>query len=127
MREHGDGASLAFSAPLDQLFTATEINEWAVCASLYQHDPVTWESLEATLAAAVPEADPPPVLDEHAALERFASLASSERRPELLALVDEAQRLSEHDRPERSQPGARALRQPRTIGPGDRPGRALLR
>ena len=89
-REHGDGASLALSAPLDQLFTATEVNEWAVCASLYQRDPATWASLEAALLAEQPDADPPPVIDEQAALERFARLAARERRPALLALVDEA-------------------------------------
>ena len=89
-REHGDGASLAFSAPLDQLFTATEINEWAVCASLYERDPARWDLLEAALVAAQPEANPPPVLDEPGALERFLRLASEEARPALRALVDEA-------------------------------------
>ncbi len=28
-RRHRSGASLAFSAPLDQLYVATEVNEWA--------------------------------------------------------------------------------------------------
>ncbi len=90
LREHGDGASLAFSAPLDQLFCATEINEWAVCASLYERDPAAWESLEAALVAAQPEASQPPVLDERGALERFSQLAAEEARPALRALVDEA-------------------------------------
>ena len=34
MRPHGDGASLALAAPFDQLFTATEVNEWALCSAL---------------------------------------------------------------------------------------------
>ncbi|MGH8105373.1 MAG: hypothetical protein ACREO2_03590, partial [Arenimonas sp.] len=29
IRRHKTGASLAFSAPADQLYTGTEINEWA--------------------------------------------------------------------------------------------------
>jgi hypothetical protein len=33
-RRHSVGASLAIAAPLDQLFTATEVNEWALCAAL---------------------------------------------------------------------------------------------
>ena len=34
VREHASGASLAFAAPLDQLYTATEANEWALYAAL---------------------------------------------------------------------------------------------
>ena len=33
-RPHAGGASLALAAPIDQLFTATELNEWALCAAL---------------------------------------------------------------------------------------------
>ena len=33
-RVHADGASLAVAAPVDQLFTATELNEWALAATL---------------------------------------------------------------------------------------------
>ena len=38
VRVHRSGASLAFVAPADQLYTATEINEWAWCASVAYHD-----------------------------------------------------------------------------------------
>ena len=30
VREHASGASLAFAAPADQLYVATEVNEWAL-------------------------------------------------------------------------------------------------
>lgn len=33
-RKHASGASLALAAPLDQLFCATEVNEWALLAAL---------------------------------------------------------------------------------------------
>src|SRR5690606_17512665 len=34
IRRHASGASLALGAPLDQLFAATEVNEWAWLATL---------------------------------------------------------------------------------------------
>lgn len=34
IRRHPSGASLAFTAPLDQLYTATEVNEWAWWSAL---------------------------------------------------------------------------------------------
>ncbi len=34
VRVHRSGTSLAFVAPADQLYTATEVNEWAWCASV---------------------------------------------------------------------------------------------
>src|SRR6185437_3672261 len=40
IRQHATGTSLALAAPPDQLFTATEVNEWALCASLFEADPV---------------------------------------------------------------------------------------
>lgn len=95
-RLHAAGASLAIAAPCDQLFTATEVNEWALCAALFERDPQRWTSLEAALAAAAlaaegtPGAEVPPVLEETAAMARFERLASREARPELSALVDAA-------------------------------------
>ena len=41
-RLHSGGASLALAAPPDALFTATEVNEWALCASLRSLDPARW-------------------------------------------------------------------------------------
>ncbi len=36
---HETGASLALAAPADQLFTATEVNEWALAASIAEREP----------------------------------------------------------------------------------------
>ena len=92
-RPHAGGASLALAAPPDQLFTATEVNEWALCATLVEHEPARWSYLERSLAAAALEsaADPaaviPPVLAEAAALGRLALLASREARADLSRLL----------------------------------------
>jgi UDP-N-acetylmuramyl tripeptide synthase len=95
-RRHLGGVSLAIAAPCDQLFLATEVNEWAVCAALNERDPIRWNGLEralidaAILAAADsddPTADPQPVLEESAALARFAQLSAREGRPRLRALL----------------------------------------
>jgi cyanophycin synthetase len=101
-RRHAGGASLALAAPADQLFTATEINEWALCATVRLQDPVRWSGLEAALVVEALEqaSDPkqviPPVLDEAAAFERFERLAAAERRPDVLALMAAAEA---HDLP----------------------------
>ena len=101
-RRHAGGASLALAAPADQLLTATEINEWALCATVRQQDPTRWSGLEAALVVEALEqaSDPkqviPPVLDEAAALERFERLAAAERRPDVLALMAAAEA---HDLP----------------------------
>jgi UDP-N-acetylmuramyl tripeptide synthase len=92
-RIHSSGASLALAAPPDALFTATEVNEWALCASLRSLDPARWAHLEAELIAAALEdaADAAtviaPVLEESAALDRFERLAASEAQPRLRALL----------------------------------------
>lgn len=97
VRTRASAAELAFNAPVDQLFTATEVNEWALCATLHEQNPAAWANLETVLAAAA-EAQPPnptrispPVLDEGAALRRFERLAQLERRPELRQLMTAAQ------------------------------------
>jgi len=90
--------SLVVAAPVDQLFTATEINEWAFCAALVEADPVRWQPLEGALieAARLAVADStvaasfaiaPPVLDESAAFHRFATLSKIEASPRLRHLV----------------------------------------
>jgi cyanophycin synthetase len=92
-RVHARGASLALAAPVDALFVATEVNEWALCAALLAQDPQRWGTLETALAAAALEdaADPaaviPPVLEESAAFERFGLLAGREARPDVRALL----------------------------------------
>jgi len=96
-RPHASGVSLAIAAPLDQLFLATEVNEWALCASVVERDPLRWKALEETLVAAALEAagsapavDIPPVIEESAAFARFLRLASLESQPKLRALLDAA-------------------------------------
>jgi UDP-N-acetylmuramyl tripeptide synthase len=92
-RAHAGGVSLAIAAPCDQLFLATEVNEWALCATLAGNDARMVNAFEgALLAEALADAtDPtavvPPVLEESAALARFALLAAREARPALAALL----------------------------------------
>jgi cyanophycin synthetase len=92
-RVHAGGASLALAAPVDALYTATEVNEWALCAALLEQDGTHWRGLEEQLIAAAREdaADGedfiPPVLEERAALARFELLAAREARPLLRALL----------------------------------------
>jgi len=92
-RVHASGASLALAAPIDALYTATEVNEWALCAALIERDGVLWRGLEEELVAAALEdaADDEgfiaPVLEERAALARFERLAAREARPQLRALL----------------------------------------
>ena len=92
-RRHASGASLALAAPVDALYTATEVNEWALCAALIERDPSRWHGLEEELAAealadaANVEDFIAPVLEEPAALARFERLAAREARPRLRALL----------------------------------------
>ncbi len=93
-RVHANGAALALAAPVDQLFTATELNEWALAATLFARDPARWAGLEAAMARAAAESSTPPplpaVLDEAPALKRLKHLAAMESRPDLVALIDAA-------------------------------------
>jgi cyanophycin synthetase len=97
VRRHAGGVLLAIAAPSDQLLLATEINEWALCAALTERDPLQWAGLEAALLAAAqdePDAPPPPwppVLDEPAALARFAKLSRLEANANLRALLKAAE------------------------------------
>jgi cyanophycin synthetase len=97
-RRHAAGTSLAIAAPLDQLFTATEVNEWAFCASLVAADPSRWSRLESALVDAARAAAEQssmsaafavvlPVLEEQAAFARFAKLSGIEGSPPLRALA----------------------------------------
>jgi cyanophycin synthetase len=87
---HASGASLAFGAPPDQLFTATEVNEWALCAALVERDPSRRAELVAALAAEQPEEAEPPVLGEYGALLQLRHRAAREANPRLRALLDAA-------------------------------------
>jgi UDP-N-acetylmuramyl tripeptide synthase len=89
------GFSLALAAPPDQLFTATEVNEWALCATLAIADPARWSYLEQALAEAAleavgPGAGLPPVLEEAAALARLRRVGAREARPDLMSLIGTA-------------------------------------
>ena len=95
-RRHAGGASLAISAPPDQLFLAAEVNEWALCATLMQRDAARFFALEDALVAAAreaaetspsPAADIAPVLAESKAFARFSGLSAMEARPALRALL----------------------------------------
>jgi cyanophycin synthetase len=99
VRRHSTGASLAITAPYDQLFLATEVNEWALCAALIERDRARWSNLEQLLVAAAataaenaanPAANLEPVIEESAALERFERIAALEANPKLRALLEVA-------------------------------------
>jgi len=82
VRSHHSGASLAFAAPEDQLYTATEVNEWA------------WQrALEEVTDSPIPRPfapGHPAVWDEASAARTLHALAAEESRPALMALLKEA-------------------------------------
>lgn len=80
VRAHAQGLSLAFAAPLDQLYTATEVNEWALCAALQDcgiEVAPSWDDMPECLAAP----------DDTEALAILAASARAERVPELQSLA----------------------------------------
>lgn len=97
-RPHAGGVLLAFSAPADQLLLATEVNEWALCAALFAQDSRKWAGLQAALVAAIEATDSDaaaavsfaPVMEQTAALSRFAKLSSLEASSKLRALLKAA-------------------------------------
>jgi cyanophycin synthetase len=90
VRPHAAATTLALAAPFDQLFTATEVNEWALCAALCDAEPARCRDLERLLAEAESEASEPAVLEEAGALARLARLAAQEAQPALRRLVSAA-------------------------------------
>ena len=81
---HATGATLAFAAPLDQLFAATDVNEWAWLASAADaHADSGYAPFHAPAYAAA--------WDNELAMTTLRALAASEARPELLALERAAQ------------------------------------
>src|SRR5690606_38962512 len=84
-REHASGASLAFEAPPDQLYAATEANEWALHAAL---------GLRAPATPVDEDAEQPRThvahFDDDEALRWLRALAQREAKPALVALVDAA-------------------------------------
>ena len=81
VRQHASGATLAIGAPVDQLFSATEVNEWAWLATL----------AAASVDAGMHAPGYPAAWDEDSALHTLRAFASAERRPELRALVQAAE------------------------------------
>lgn len=76
VKRHAKGASLAFTAPLDQLYCATEVNEWswsAACGDNMQYAPAF-----------------PGIDDAGAAIQVFRRIAAAEAEPALRAFIDEA-------------------------------------
>ncbi|MEP6633585.1 MAG: Mur ligase family protein [Luteimonas sp.] len=85
-RSHASGASLAFVAPFDRLYAATEVNEWAWW-SVVENAAV---NASATDAQPMPERPHAPghaaVWDAAAALRTLQALAAAEAKPGLVAL-----------------------------------------
>lgn len=69
-RRHAKGATLAFTAPMDQLFTATEVNEWA------------WSSVSGNAHMHAPAF--PLIGDAGAAARIFRKTAAAEREPAMM-------------------------------------------
>lgn len=83
IRRHHSGASLAFSAPFDQLYAAADVNEWAWLASLHEHG-----SLD---PGAVPFAPGHPALwNPEQAMQTLQAAARAEQRPLLHELENAA-------------------------------------
>jgi UDP-N-acetylmuramyl tripeptide synthase len=78
-KPHSGGATLGFSAPIDQLFAATEVNELA------------WQRATG-IDPGLHAPGFPTTHDEASAQCCLAALARAERRPDLLALLDAAAR-----------------------------------
>ncbi|HEY5613744.1 MAG TPA: Mur ligase family protein [Lysobacter sp.] len=84
VRHHASGASLAFAAPLDQLYTAADANEWAWLASLHAlHPGVVGDGRHAP--------GHPPAWDQESALHTLRAMAEEEANPALITLLDAAQ------------------------------------
>ena len=85
IRRHRSGASVAFPAPADQLYTATEVNEWA-----------WWTAF--ALQPAPPEQQPVPfhapgfaaTWDRDSAFHTLRAAAAAEARPEWIELMHAA-------------------------------------
>jgi hypothetical protein len=84
----GAGPTLAFTAPRDQLLTAREANEWALCAALLERDPGHWGALREALRDGVVGAErsdaappnPAASIDEQVALAHLQRMAGHEAR-----------------------------------------------
>jgi cyanophycin synthetase len=77
IRKHCTGCSLVFSAPIDQLYAATEVNEWAWLKAI--------DFSQTTYSPASPN-----LLDEISAYCTLKSIAAAEANPALIILLDVA-------------------------------------
>ena len=87
IRHHRSGASLAFAAPADQLYVATEVNEWAWLAALH-----TFSAREQAPGPHSPAQAA--ACDTEPALQRLKRVAEAEANPRLIALIEKASQLS---------------------------------
>ncbi len=95
IRRHRTGASLAFAAPADQLYTATEVNEWAWWSAVsfpFSHREKSLPPKRSWLG--VHEGPTPfhapgfaATWDREAAFHTLRAAARAEARPELIALM----------------------------------------
>lgn len=111
VRHHARGVTLSLAAPVDQLLTATDVNEWALCASFAEREPARWRAmLEAQSTPpdvdAAPASEPSIVdcyldrgrgsafehgqFDDAVALAHLRDRAAREASPALRALVGAA-------------------------------------
>jgi cyanophycin synthetase len=81
-RQHASGAALAFEAPIDQLYSATEVNEWAWLVTLADASAVN---------VGLHAPGHPATWDRDSAYHTLRAFATSERRPDLLALLHAAE------------------------------------
>lgn len=82
-RVHANGASLAFAAPLDQLLSATEANEWALLSALFSLRKKRPAERRGSFYAPGHAA----AWDEGSALHTVCAFARAERNPTLVALA----------------------------------------
>ena len=82
VRHHAGGAALAFEAPIDQLYSAAEVNEWAWLTAL-----ATTSALDVGLHAP----GHPAVWDATSAAHTLRAFVAAERRPNLRELVRAAE------------------------------------
>ena len=83
LRRHASGVSLAFTAPFDQLYAATDVNEWAWLTSLHQHGKLDPHAVPFSPGHAA-------VWDDAQAMRTLAAAARAEHRPALHALASAA-------------------------------------
>lgn len=82
-RRHRAGVSLAFAAPIDQLLSATEVNEWAWSSVTYS----LWEKRGMNGLAYFHAPGHPSAWDDDSALHTLRFFARAERMPSLTSIA----------------------------------------